>query len=569
MTASKKTREVELKLTLGDPRDAEKIVALLVALGFEITPGKTVHNEDLYLDTFEWTLLRHGLSLRLRVADGRRLYTLKSVGVVHEGIADRFELEVPVSRKTADPTAITAKAIRRRVDPVIWPRKLLEQVMVRTERRTYRLSGSSGLRVELAFDVSRFQARGLNARRMARRLYEMEAELLRGDAEELSRISRELVERLACRPSARSKLEAAMERLKIAVPSKKPPKRLSVRGGDRFDLAVRKIVSFQLGRFEEHLPGVRLDVDTEFVHQARVATRRMRSALGLFEGAIPEGTAERFRADLGKVASSLGDVRDLDVFLLNLPRFFSKIESSSEEERRSLEHWVLDHRAGAIERLRAYLDSPGARAFRRRLHAYLDSPLPRRPRSPLALKTLGETAPAVILGHFDAVVRRGRKVMQKPGRKNFHKLRIEMKRLRYACEFVTPAYGDALEPFIERTVDIQDCLGELQDTVFTRAFIERILEDWRGKAVDPGMLFVLGEIYQLQGEIARSKQAAFADIWREFDRPEAGEGLRAILRGTPEAPTRIAAAGPPPRKGPSRRASPRAGARGSDIDVNT
>lgn len=322
-----------------------------------------------------------------------------------------------------------------------------------------------------------------------------------------------------------------MERLKIAPPAKKPSKKLTVRTEDRFDLAVRKVISFQLQRFEEYLPGVELDIDTEFVHQARVATRRMRSALGLFKGAFPERTAEMFRRELGSMASALGDVRDLDVFLLNVPSFFDKIELSTPEQRRALEQWVSDRRAGALERLKASLGSNRARAFRARLRNYLGSPLPQHPRAALAAKMLGDVAPGVIIDHFNAVVRQGRKVMEKPKLKNFHGLRIEMKKLRYACEFVAPAYGETLAPFIEKTVDIQDCLGELQDAVFTQRFIERILEDWRGKAVDPGMLFILGEIYQLQGEIARSKQAAFADIWREFDQPEVDGGLRRILGG--------------------------------------
>jgi CHAD domain-containing protein len=532
MTEATKTREVELKLTLAGPADEEKIIAALVSLGYEITSGKSVRNEDLYLDTFEWTLLRNGLSLRLRSTDGERLYSLKSIGEMKDGLADRFELEVPVRRKTTNPTVIPVKKIRSRVDRMIWPRKLIDQVMIRTERRLFRLASRRGARIELAFDASRFQARGLNAKRTARRLYEMEAELIRGKSDELVRISRHLGELTACRPSATSKLETAMERLKIAPPSKKPPKKLTVQTQDRYDLALRKIISFQLQRFDEHLPGLLLDIDTEFVHQARVATRRMRSALGLFKGALPERTAERYRADLGTIASSLGDVRDLDVFLLNLPGFFAKIESSTEEERRSLEQWVIDHRAGALEKLKASLDSRRTRAFRSRLWNYLGSPLPKRPRAPLATRRLGEVAPGVILEHFNAVIELGRKAMQRPKLKNFHKVRIEMKKLRYSCEFVAPAYGDSLEAFIEQTVHVQDCLGELQDTVFTKGFIERILNDWRGKAVDPGMLFVLGEIYELQGEIARSKQAAFDDIWREFDRRETEEALRAILEGS-------------------------------------
>jgi triphosphatase len=528
MKAKPKTRETELKLSLDRPQDAEKIVAFLASSGYGVTPGARVRNEDLYLDTFEWSLMKKGMALRFRRCDGRPFYTLKSVGTMKDGVADRFELEIAVRDDPPDPAVVTAKKIKDLVDPVIRPRRLIEQIMVRTERRTFDIAKEDGTRIELAFDTTRVQAR------TAPRLHEMEAELLHGGPEELNSISRLVTSEFACRPSAKSKLETAIERLKIQIPSKKPPKHLAVRLDDRFDLALRKILAFQLQRIDEHVPGVRLDIDTEFVHQARVSTRRMRSALRLFEDAIPERTAMRFRAELGWIAGLFGEVRDLDVFLLNLPGVFAKIESSSPRERRALSRWVVDHRAGALDSLRAALESKRYRALRSRLQTHLDAPLPKRPRAPLAARTVGEAAPGIILAKYDAVVAQGRAVIAKPKLTSFHRLRIQMKRLRYACEFVASAYGESLQPFIDKTVDIQDCLGDLQDTVFTKTFIERIVNDWKGKAVDPGSLFLLGEIHQLQGDIARSKQAVFGAIWREFDRREVAEELRGIL-GAPGA----------------------------------
>jgi triphosphatase len=531
MKAKPKKRETELKLTLDDPADAEKIVAFLASRGYEISPGATVHNEDLYLDTFEWTLLKNGTALRFRSVDGRPFYTLKSVGTMKNGVADRFELEVAVRGELHDPTSIPVKKIKSRVDSVIWPRRLIEQVMVRTERRTYGLTKGTDTWIELVFDSTRFQSRGLNAKRTAPRLHEMEAELVRGGTDELERISQLVTGKFACRPSAKSKLETGMDRLKISIPSKKPPKHLAVRRDDRFDLALRKILAFQLQRIDEHVPGVHLDIDTEFVHQARVSTRRMRSALKLFQEALPERTAKRFRDELGWIASLFGEVRDLDVFLLNLPDVFAKIESSTPGKRRALARWVVEHRMVSLKALQTALESKRYRVLRSRLRRHLDAPLPKRPRAPLALRTVGEAAAGIVLAKYGAVIAQGREVMENPKLKSFHMLRIQMKKLRYACEFVAPAYGDALQPFIGKTVDIQDCLGELQDTVFTKTFIGRILDDWKGTAVDPGLLFLLGEIQQLQGEIARSRQAAFRGIWREFDRQEVADELRAILEG--------------------------------------
>ena len=96
-------------------------------------------------------------------------------------------------------------------------------------------------------------------------------------------------------------------------------------------------------------------------------------------------------------------------------------------------------------------------------------------------------------------------------------------------EFVSPAYGDSLHSLIEEVVKIQDCLGDLQDTVFTRALIDRLLKRWKGNVLDPRLLFMLGELYELQGEIARTKQTEFHQIWKHFDQDALRKTLASAL----------------------------------------
>jgi CHAD domain-containing protein len=104
-----------------------------------------------------------------------------------------------------------------------------------------------------------------------------------------------------------------------------------------------------------------------------------------------------------------------------------------------------------------------------------------------------------------------------------------MKRLRYVCEFMASAYNGALEPFIERTTEIQDCLGEIQDTVFTREFTDYLYNDWRDKIVVPDLIFILGEIYQLQRKIADDRMGKFGKIWERFSSEETATQLKDIL----------------------------------------
>ena len=535
MNSETKRVETELKLVLASPEADLAVVAYLGESGYTVEPLDPVRNVDIYLDTFDWLLLKNKLGLRFRISNGTATYTLKSIEPIKNGIAKRMETEVLIDEPVDVPTRVPVKPIRKLVDGIIFPRKLLEQIQIRTDRRRYRVLTPEGAEIELAFDTSGFSLRGLHKPRRTQRLNELEAEIRDGSGAALEALSSLLASKFDYPASTASKMEVAIERFKITIPSKKPPEKLRVRLDDRLDVAVQKILTYQVHRFQEQLPGIQRDIDTEFVHQARVATRRMRSALRLFRGAIPEGTATYLQGELKWLGRLLGGVRDLDVFLLNLSRFKQQIEHFPAKKKQAFENWIEKRRRAPLKALWRGLESPRYKQFDRRMMQFCQRPLPLRPRAPLAMRPVREVAPLLIIEKMDAVIEQGRAVVADPRLKQYHRLRIQVKRLRYACEFMAPAYDGALDPFIERTVEIQDCLGELQDTVFTRKFIDTLCDDWKGKLVDPDFLFILGEIYQLQAEIARERIEAFGKIWGPFSSEGTMVFLNEILHVQPKA----------------------------------
>jgi CHAD domain-containing protein len=255
----------------------------------------------------------------------------------------------------------------------------------------------------------------------------------------------------------------------------------------------------------------------------------MRSLIRLFGGAIPEKTGSCFAEELLWLGSLFGGVRDLDVFLLNLSRFKQAIEIAPRRSINTLMQHIAEERLALFAELKAGLASSRWRLLHSRLLAFAGRSPAKNPSAPLAPAPVKTVAPPIITARFDAVIAQGGRVLAKPEPKNFHKLRIQFKKLRYALEFVSPAYGDSLHPLIGEVVKIQDCLGDLQDTVFTRALIDRLLKRWKGNVLDPRLLFMLGELYELQGEIARTKQTEFHQIWKHFDQDELRKTLSSAL----------------------------------------
>jgi triphosphatase len=533
MDKETKTMEMELKLSLPGAEAESAVVGRMHQQGYRVEELDPVRNVDIYLDTFDWSLRKNKLALRYRVSNGTAVYTLKSTGSVQDGIHQRMEIEISPEAPVDAPATVPVKRIRKHIEGMIWPRKLLEHIQIRTDRRRYRVITAEEAEIELAFDTSTFSLRGLHEARRTQRLHELEAEILDGPATALRSLAAFLEKAFGYPPSVASKLEVAIARLKVVLPSKKPPEKFMVHPEDRFDRAVNKILTFQLQRFREQLPGVHRDIDTEFVHQARVATRRIRSALRLFHDAVPEKTGTYLAGEIKWIGGMFGAVRDLDVFLLNLSRFERQIRYFPGRKKRALENQIEKQRRAPLKELLEALDSTRYKSLERRLTRFLERPLPFRPQAPLAGKAVREVAPVIIHEHFEAVMAQGHKVLANPKLKEFHRLRIQMKKLRYAAEFMGPAYNGGLDPFIERTVEIQDCLGELQDTVSTRNFIEALLDGWRGKIVDPDLVFILGEICQMQEEIGRNRQEMFGKIWEGFSSDETIALLKEILLGQP------------------------------------
>jgi CHAD domain-containing protein len=196
-----------------------------------------------------------------------------------------------------------------------------------------------------------------------------------------------------------------------------------------------------------------------------------------------------------------------------------------------LENLVVKRRRDPLRALNEALKSRRYQNFERRLTRFLEEPSSASSGSRMGMKPIREVAPQAITQRFENVIAQSRKTLANPKLNEFHCLRIQMKRLRYTVEFMAPPYGAAFDDLIQRTVAVQDCLGELQDTVSHQKLIKTILADWQGKLVDPELIFILGEIYQLQGHIAQERQQTFNAIWARFTEASLQEQMTTIPAG--------------------------------------
>lgn len=222
------------------------------------------------------------------------------------------------------------------------------------------------------------------------------------------------------------------------------------------------IVSACLRHFRINEPVLIGSRDVEALHQLRVAIRRLRSAMALFRPAVADPELEQIQDELRWLIAELGDARNLDVYL----------ERDLTDEQRS---FVEERRSDAYDRAISVLDS--ARSRRLMLGLLSWAATGRWHENAMSNRPLPDFVNGRI-DHLWSKVVRSRSIERMDDLKR-HRLRIEVKKLRYALEFVDalPCRRARRKRRFRKTLEkVQDSLGKLHDIVTARSIVT--LNSW-------------------------------------------------------------------------------------------
>jgi CHAD domain-containing protein len=217
---------------------------------------------------------------------------------------------------------------------------------------------------------------------------------------------------------------------------------------------LREMLDEQRKALLTHDPGVRLGDDPENLHQHRVAARRARAFLRAARGYLDPEWRSSLGDALRQLADATGPVRDLDVLLDHLRGELEGLEETEQAAKDLILEHLEDERERGRERLLETLDGAGYRfaLARLRLPPRLAEGVEAIPLQPLALKEFRRLAKLV------------QKVGKRPDEGATHRVRIALKRARYAAELASPK-GGPRKRFLADARVLQDLLGEHQDAV--------------------------------------------------------------------------------------------------------
>lgn len=456
--------ETELKLAL-HPDDLPLLLAhpCLAGARWERQPMAAV-----YFDTPDLALRGARMAARSRRVGRRTWLTVKTVGSSVGGLSQRGEWEAPAPRGTPDFAAIVddptlAARLRGLADRL--------QPAFRTDfLRRCTVIEHAGARIEVALDHGHIEA-GQPPRRES--LLELELELLDGPVDALLDLAHTVClgpggmrgTALRLWPVQRSKAERGYA---LQADEQPGPARAGVAALQRDGSPVeawRQTMLSALTHLQANEAAIRAAADrgqlpdAECVHQARVALRRLRSALRLFAPVLPGRFAAHWLGVWGDLARSLGPAREADVRLGWLLPAMTGLGLSDAEQAPLLAHARAERLASHALAVAAFRDAAYGLNLLAFLRAVLSTPEPEgRPPERLvrwAARRLWQSH-----RRLQAAARQSLQA----GPVGRHRLRLAVKRQRYAMEFL----ADQLPPrrgrrSMQALADAQALLGDLND----------------------------------------------------------------------------------------------------------
>jgi CHAD domain-containing protein len=478
-----------------------------VVEGSVVTAPEAVRMDTVYYDTPDLRLARWGVSLRHRAGEGWTLKLPPRAPAANEsaGLLQRDELTFDGgAKKPPDAAVAVVRAYVRKAE-------LVPVARLATVRRRVRLVDAAGMRLAEVVDD---EVSVRDGRRVAARFREIEVEVA-ANGEDGEGILTPLVMRL--RGAGAGAPDPTPKHIRALGPrAMEPPEVFSQpvpRDASAKDV-IRNVLAESVAALLHHDPLVRTSGDPEAVHQARVATRKLRSHLRTFAPLLEIEWTDPLRSELGWLAMSLGAVRDSEVLLERLRERATSLPASDARSAASL-LTILEADIDAM-RKKLLTDLGSAR--------YVDllERLVAAAHAPATLPDADQPAASLLPGLASTPWRRLRSAVRQlpanPADPELHRIRILAKRARYAAEAVAPVAGSGAEAFGRAAAKLQTVLGEHQDSVTAQAWL-------RSAKVTGRRAFVAGELIALEHIAAEEARGRWPKAWKSLEQKRLREWM--------------------------------------------
>ena len=492
--------EKEAKFLVEDASEIAKSLESLRSDQWTLQALGVVEVYDRYHDTPDWQIFRAGWAYRWRDASEKRSMALKSVGLSEGTVQVREEVEQMVAEFPSNGDVLPDGEVEQRLG-FVDRNALRELFRIHNRRRLFNLRTDRGALIELAIDHAEVRASVPAGKDAPGRMSfkELELELKEGPEESFREAVEMVQQRFGLLPARLSKFDRGLQTVGLSPPARLGREARSLEESGflralreqplrRSDPAVALAYRSLLGQFEEMLaqePRAWEGLDPEGVHQMRVATRRARAALRAFRAVLPDSETKKLGSELKWLAAVLGEVRDLDVYQVNLQKYTTRIAEEDaacliEYKRHLAESWRKSR-----EDLLACFTGQRYQELKADFSRFLARGSSQTGTKEAGAQSISDAAAKLVSRRYKRVLRDGRAITPESPDEALHALRLDCKRLRYLFEFFEPIYGKTLRPFVERLKRLQDELGDFNDACVATERLRQYAESLPLEATRP------------------------------------------------------------------------------------
>ena len=263
---------------------------------------------------------------------------------------------------------------------------------------------------------------------------------------------------------------------------------------------LREMFETQRKSLIAHDPGARLGADPENLHQHRVAARRTRAFLRATRKYTDEAWRTSLEEPLRELGHATGPVRDLDVLIEHVADEVAGLDEAERAAGAALLARLAAERDAARTALVAALDGESYRRLLMRL----------RPPPRLAQGVDELPLAKIAKKEFRRLIRTLEDLGRHPGDHALHRLRIKLKRARYASELAAPG-GPEGEDFPADAKTLQTLLGDHQDAAVAEERLREIAARLDGPAA-----FVAGRLAERQRSRRATVREQLPSAWKRL-----------------------------------------------------
>lgn len=287
--------------------------------------------------------------------------------------------------------------------------------------------------------------------------------------------------------------------------------------------AGQKVLKHHFHDFLKQESDVRLSKDIEAVHDMRVATRRMRATLRIFKKGFTPSELKFLTKGLQQTAHVLGSVRDLDVFIEKLTIYQHKFPLAEQIGLALLLEYCHLQREDAKAKMLAYLQSNAYKKFKTKTAHFLNKDI--QIDDSFSIKPfpnqIQHVAPVLIYERYEAL-RAYEPFLMDASVELLHQLRIDFKYFRYTLENFHDILGNESGVVLANVKEIQNHLGDLNDTKVACQFLKNFLHNWKHyrknlattRSKKPSAIIDYLNVKLAEKELLLS---TFPSVWHQFN----------------------------------------------------